>query len=435
VSLRLLLFDISKKTQTRKYYRFFKKTLLWNKEQHITYRNKRIQAQIQHFYKNSPFFKKKLDASGIDPFKIRSIDDLKVIPPLTREELMLHFDEILCQNKLKNAHYSTSSGTTGLPVKYAKDSDGFSAGVAVGYILWELAGWRFSHRQLHIWGNPSSVGKWNNPLSKIKSKIFNKKNIPSNLANTTEGLKEITQTIKHFKPQSIDGYTSSLLNLSDYILKNEIKIPKPKLVSSTAENLLPVQKDIIEKALGPVADLYGCGEINGIAIKPPGESRFFVFNPHIIVETEKVANGNLKEILVTDLDNQLLPFIRYKIGDLIDDVKTSNPGDPMYPLDYFTEIHGRQADLIYLPNGKVITPINLLAGTLFRNIGGIVKHKVIWEKNQLRFIFVTNEYYNAELAFSKITEYLKDYEVPFNINIVDDIKPGASGKYKYFEKL
>ena len=430
---QLKLFDLFKKSRINSYYNFFKPFTLQNREFIINYQNQKLKEQINHFYNESPYFKRILDREGVTPNQIKTREDLKSISPLTREDLKNSLDEMTCKKHKRNAHYSTSSGTTGLPVKYAKDVNGYSAGVAAGYILWEMAGWKLSYRQLHIWGNPTSVGKWNKPWSKMKSFIYNKKNIDSTLTNTPAGLAQVVKIIKKFKPQSIDGYTSALLNIATYIIQNNIKIIKAKIVITTAENLLPAQKEIIETALGPVADLYGCGEINGIAIKSPLDNKFIIFNPHVIVETETIENSELKEILITDLDNKLIPMIRYKVGDLIDEVKPPEKDDS-YPFEYFTKVNGRQVDLIYLENGKIISPINLLAGTLFRSIGGILKHKVIWENNILFFNFVIDRGFNHKIAQQKIFEYLKNYDVNFKIVIVDKILPDSTGKFKYFEK-
>jgi phenylacetate-CoA ligase len=434
MKVNLLLFDLVKGTRSNYFHRFFASTIKWSRTEIESYQKNKVKEQIEHFYNHSPFFRAKLINANIKPESIIELEDLKLIPPLTRDELKTCFSEMVCENRLKGARFSSSSGTTGNPVKYGKDKDGYGAGLGAGYLLWEIAGWRFSYRQMHIWGNPTSVKKWNKPMSRIKSWLYKKQNVDSTLTNTPEGLFKVVNLIRKFKPDSIDGYTSAIVNLAYFIKQNSITIPKAKIVITTAENLMPTHIDIIEETLGPVADLYGCGEINGIAIRKPNTQNYIILESHIIVETEETEIDGLKEILVTDLDNKLIPLIRYKVGDLIDEVKKPSSKNGIN-LSYFTKIYGRSVDLIYLPNGRVISPINMLAGTLFRKIGGIDKHKVMWDGNRLVFKFVINSNYSPNKTFDEINEYLKGYEVPFTIEVVSDILPDKNGKYKYFERL
>jgi len=432
--IQILLFDLAKGSKVNKFIKKYRTLINKNRKVVVEYQIHKLKKQVNHFYQNSEQFKKKLDSANINPKSITRIEDLKNIPILTRVELKNNLDTFISKNINRNKHFSSSSGTTGIPVKYGTDNDGFSAGKAAMYMLNQMAGWKSSYSQMHVWGNPTSIVKWNRKVSKIKSFIFNNINIDSTLTNSEEGLSQVVQQIKRFKPESIDGYTSAILNIALYIKKNNIVIPKPKIVITTAENLFSQHKQIIEEILGPVADLYGCGEINGIAIKPPKHSRYFIFNPHVIVETIETTSYGLKEILVTDLDNKLLPMIRYKVGDLIDNINSSKKDD-VYPFDYFTQIQGRTVDLINLPNGKILSPINLFGGTLFRTIGGIEKHKVIWNKKKLIFQFVVDKNYSHNKANCEISEYLKGYNVDFKIEIVDNILPDKNGKYKYFEKV
>jgi phenylacetate-CoA ligase len=431
---KILLFDLAKGSKVNQYLNKYETLLNKNRDDIIKYQTYRLKKQINHFYKNSEYFRNKMDFANINPNSIKQINDLKRIPVFTREELKNNIDSLVCQNIERNKHFSSSSGTTGIPVKYGTDNDGYSAGIAAGYLLNKMAGWQFSYRQLHIWGNPTSVKRWNKKTSKLKSLVFSKRNIDSTLTNTDEGLFQVIQQIKKFRPESIDGYTTAILNIALYIKKYNIDIPKPKIVITTAENLWTQHKQIIEEVLGPVADFYGCGEINGIAIKPPYHSRYIVFNPHVIVETIDIFLSGLKEILVTDLDNKLLPMIRYRVGDFIDEV--ISPGESDNPaFDSFSMINGRSVDLVNLPNGKTISPINLFGGTLFRKIGGIEKHKVIWDGEKFIFQFVTNQLYSHKTTTLEISKYLQEYMVDFEIEVVNNILPDKNGKFKYFEKV
>jgi phenylacetate-CoA ligase len=47
----------------------------------------RVREQVEHAYARSPFYRKKLDAAGVRPEQIRTLDDLRRLPFTTKDEL------------------------------------------------------------------------------------------------------------------------------------------------------------------------------------------------------------------------------------------------------------------------------------------------------------------------------------------------------------
>jgi phenylacetate-CoA ligase len=430
---QLILFDIAKGLKSNEYYNRFKSLHKLTREEIIDYQNVKLKKQIGFLYKSNKYFQKKLLESKINPQDITCKDDLKYIPPLERKDLQVYFGEMITQNVGK-VFFSSSSGTTGTPVRYAKDIEGISAGRGATLSLNQLIeNWALSNRHAHIWGNPSSVKRWSSIGSRLKAKVFNQANIDSTLTNSDDGLKLVTEVLKKRKPDCIEGYTSSIYNIALYVQKHSIRLPKLKNVITTGENLLPQHKDFIESILAPVSDFYGCGEVNGLAIRPSGTDRYYIADFHVVLEVVQREADKMKELLITDLDNKAFPLIRYKVGDMVDDIYQPER-DEAIPFSHFKTINGRTVDTIFLPNGKCIQPINLLGGTLFREIGGVKQHKVIWNKNKLIFVFAVDKSFNISFAKERISQYLEDYEVDFEIEIKDILHPGSSGKFKYFEK-
>lgn len=431
--LQPILFDLAKGTSVNSYYKKFKRFYFSSRAEVLNYQLEKLKELVCHFYVNNIFFQARLKEYGVSPENIKDLTDLDRIPILERKDLQNNFNSLLTSVKGK-LFYGSSSGTTGIPVKYAKDVNGLSAGQASGYCLWELAGWRFGQRKVHIWGNPTSIKKWDKLGSRLKSKVFNQLNVPSTLANSEQGLEIIINTISQYKPRCIEGYASSIFDLARFANEKGMSFPSVKRVLTTGESVLPRQKELVSKVFGPISDFYGCGEINGIAINTEGSDKFYIADYHVIVEAIDIEGNGNKEILITDLDNKAFPFIRYRVGDLIDGVFEPDDTD-LVPFSYFNFMSGRSVDTVYLPNGKCIQPINLLGGTLFRQIGGVKQHKVIWQNNQFKFVFSVDSNFNLVFAKTSIEEYLKEYNVGFSIEIVDQINSGSSGKFKFFERI
>ncbi len=246
----------------------------------------------------------------------------------------------------------SSSGSTGQPVKYLHDNNARSAGRAASYYGWLLTGWNFGDRGLHIWGNPNAVNvQWKKFPSKVKSKIFNVYKYPAFKLNDPNGFNEIISIIKKNKFSYVDGYTNAIYLLAKFIeVNNVMAVGRFKRVLTTGENLHGYQRDLIEKVLGPVYDCYGCGEINGIAYQNQFEKEYAIMDTNVYVEYDYNYHysNNEKPLVITHLHNFVMPFIKYKNGDM---AISSNLHSEKLGFSFLRTIEGRVSDIIELPNG------------------------------------------------------------------------------------
>ena len=424
-------FDFVKKTHILKYYKLFRSTLNWSSIQVKKFQEDRLLDIIRYSYENSQFYRRRFEENNLTPDNIKNPEDLNRIPPLTRTDLQQYLEEIKTGD-IKSSHLkSSSSGTTGIPVSYYLDKDGYSAGVAAGYFLWSLSGWEPGQRGIHVWGNPQSQKKWKTTGSKIKQLLFNQKYFPASDLNFASRIPGFFEVYNSFKPDYIDGYSQSLYSIAAYLKEQKATSLRVKNILGTAENLFDYQQETIEQYLGPFSNLYGFGEINGIAIKPSGSSRFLIADPRVYVESGHEYATGMKEIIVTDLYNRIMPLIRYQPGDLFSGLEENH--DKFSQFRAFEKLTGRTANIIELGDGRVIHPVNLLGGTFFRKFLYLRKHKVVWDGKQLEFIFEVEKDADPEETRVKIQEYLKDYDIPVTVRITDQILPGESGKYNYIE--
>jgi phenylacetate-CoA ligase len=127
---------------------------------------------------------------------------------------------------------------------------------------------------------------------------------------------EINAVITRFKPVYIEGYVSDLLAIPDHANLRDSNI---KVVFTTGEMLYESQREELSKKFNArVVSYYGSNEINAIAFECE-EGRMHVFDQHVILETLNAEGEQVWEksgdFYITDLDNQMMPFLRYRIGD------------------------------------------------------------------------------------------------------------------------
>lgn len=422
-----------KRTRVAQYYRVFNKCLSMDRFEILKLQNDKLKKLLIHAYETVPYYKQVFIEKAFDPFNLSDVNDLELLPVLTRDHIQQHNELMLSSAFEKRSLLrGSSSGTTGIPISYYMDKEGESAGVAAGYVLWSMSGWRFARRGVHIWGNQTSVERWNTLQSKLKNSLINQKNIASTLLNDPRGIQQVANELVRFNPATIDGYSSSIYTLANYFKSNNLSIKSVHRVLTTAENLEPFQQNLIEEVFAPVGDFYGSGEVQGIASKPAGESRYYILDPHVIVETVESGIEGMYEILLTDLDNYAMPLIRYKIGDMTDAILPPEQG-AKYPFHWFTKIHGRSSDIITLPNGKKFHPVNIFGGTLFRSFTNINRHKVVWNGQVLHFIFEVSSFNQDKELRQALLALLQPFEVAFTVEYTKQILPSVGGKYKYFE--
>jgi phenylacetate-CoA ligase len=425
--------DIAKGTQIRKQLHFYLKTLNWSREQVEDFQLIKLKKLLNHAYQNSDFYTKRFDEAGFNPDHLKSIDDLKKIRPLTRYDLQQNHSQILCKNHNPAKLYrGTSSGSTGEPVVYYHDSLARSSGGAVLYLAWQMAGWEFGMKGLHIWGNPRTVKvEWQRNSSKIKSLLFNIQRFPSYQLTDESKLDELVDLVVNEKFDYIDGYTNAIFLLAKRIKDKHISIKKLQCIMPTGETLHQYQRELINEILGPVYDLYGCGEIMGIAFQTKFNENYLIFEPHVVVEYDMdfQSDDNAYPLMITDLNNYSFPFIRYKNGDLAEPADIINK----LPFNTLKRISGRTSDIIELPDGGNLSVPSFFGSKLLRLVKGIRQYQIEKVTNDKIIINLVKDEEFTESENKIITESLNEYlagKINWEIKILDKIEESKTGKFK-----
>ena len=431
---RITLLDVFKKTDVLNHYLGYLKMMNQNKEMLDEYRLARFKKLVLHAYYTIDFYNDLYKNAKIKPEEIHTLSDIAKLPCIDRSLLQSYYESFTKQGSAKNAFKGSSSGSTGAPVRYETDVNGYSAGIASRYALFSLSGWSPGNKNYYIWGNKYSIRQWQTMMSKLRQKVFRQKNVPSTSITESSDLTSFIDDVIKFGPFSIEGYANSIHHLAmGFKAAGQAKPESLHVVFTTAENLDELKRKEIEEVFAPVSDLYGCGEINGIAIQPINQDRYYTLDPHVIVECLKQnLSDTLGEVVVTDLDNFHMPLIRYMPGDMIDGIRDYQQSD-FVPFSSFGRIYGRSGEFLTLPDKRKLYPVTIFGGTAFRKIPSIKKHKVIWDGLKLTMLFESSSQVDMVFLDQIVAGILKDYSLEYELHVVDKIRPDpVSGKFKYF---
>jgi len=435
--LMLPIYDIVKGYNIKRDYKVLLDISKWNREDVLGMQRKKLNRLIRHAYETTSFYKTRFDEQGLTPSDITGVDGLRKIPPLRREDIQNGYaDLISSEADLSRCYKGSSSGSTGQPVNYIQDLGGGSAGLAALYFGWSLAGWHFGQKYLTIWGNPTCVSEdWSRFSSKVKSWGFREVKVPAYSLIDDKSFRELLDLVKKGGFDYIQGYTNAIYLLANLASEMNESLPDVKGVLTTAENLFPYQRRLIEEVLGPVYDFYGCGEIMGVAFQCTTRDVYHLIDPHVIVEYgEQVDDAGNRELLITDLDNYAMPLIRYANGDM------GMPGDSApcicgLPFGKMKGVSGRVSDVIKTPEGGAFTVPSFFGSRLLKEIKGLVRYQAeLVDAHKLRIHLQVNQEYSKQyegLIIITLEEYIPD-SFGWEINYCDEIEMDDSGKFKLF---
>ena len=391
VIYRNLIFPVMefiKGTKIQKYLQWLNKTQWWKPRELEELQNKKLRTLIKHAYENVPYYHRLFKKLGLCPEDIKTKEDLQKVPILTKEDIRKNLPDLLARNisKLRfiEAH---SSGSTGEPLKYYVDKLAYSMGWAQTFRCWSWVGYRLGDPYVKISLNPRTK------LSKkIQDKLMRCVYIYSS-GISKDNLISYLNKMKNAK--IIRSYASSIFMLANMIKEIGIDykhIPTPKAITTTGETLYDHWRKRIEEVFNcEILDGYG-GESTPVAFECPMHEGYHICAESVITEilrdNEQVSPGEMGEVVITNLENWVMPFIRYKLNDLAtpsDDQCNCGRGLPM-----LESVQGRDTDIVITPNGSFLV-VHFFT-ILFEYIEGVDQFQVIQERiDKLKIKIVKNE--------------------------------------------
>jgi phenylacetate-CoA ligase len=149
-------------------------------------------------------------------------------------------------------------------------------------------------------------------------------------------------------------------------------------------------------------------------------------------DAERNYGENIGEVVLTDLDNYFMPFIKYKNGDVIETSDELCSCGRTLPL--IKKIEGRIVDSLMTPSGKFVHQVHfthLLDEFKWYKRYNIYKYQVVQEAKDKIIWNIVAESIPNEKEIEKLLMVLeKDFlGVELRINFVEDIPNEPSGKY------
>jgi phenylacetate-CoA ligase len=263
-----------------------------------------------HAYQNVPYYTELFNKIDFKPDKFHSFEDIRIIPFLTREIIQENFNKLISAKKIKGGCYgSTTSGSTGIPLKLLLDYDSFYKENAFIYYFRKALGYQFKDRLVTFRGIEFGTKFWKyNPTN--NETIFS----PFKLSRLT--LEFYLDKINEIKPSYLNGYFSSIYYFAKLLSENNQTLNfRLKGVFLISENINEDERLFVESFFN-ARSLTFYGHTERCVIAQEIKHNKYYFDPYYGL-TEKIQiSENSFEIVGTGFLNRTMPLIRYKTEDL-----------------------------------------------------------------------------------------------------------------------
>lgn len=421
-----------------RYLAHLEETQWWPWQDIQTFQMHKLVSLLQHAYKKVPFYQRRFADAGLRPEAIRGPDDLPRLPILTKSEIQNHCHELLAEGTdPSRLTENQTGGSTGHPLTFYQDSNYRAWKDADLLRNYRMAGYKLGMRWAFLWGSDYDAREHKGWFGYLKDRfIYNLLWINTfNLSVTT--LTEQVEQLIRFKPQILVAYVSSATLLARLAKELEIGDISLQAIQTSAEILTPNDRQLLEATFNcPVFNRYGCREVSNIAHECEAHNGLHILAENNLVEIVKENGqrgkpGEEGRIVVTNLNNYAMPFIRYDtedVGVYNDHVCPCGRGLPL-----LATVKGRSTDVFTSPSGK------LLHGEffthLFYKIRGVYQFQVLQETlENLLVRIVPTKNFNRASALSFLEEAIHRQGDPafrLRFELCDQIPPSPSGKYRF----
>lgn len=293
------------------------KSQWWSSDELMAFQWKETAALLDHVFATVPWYREKYRAAGIERGDIRGLEDVKKLPVLTRDELNAHREDLKSTTYKGRLLSHATGGSSGVPARFYITIESYDWRIAATHRVYGWTGCSLGERSLYLWGAP--IGKVPR-LKQVKLQMyrsFQRQLVFSTFSQTEESWMEIYRAALRFRPLLVVGYVSSTEQFCRFLLDKKLRIPGVKAVVAAAEPVFQPFRDIVREALdAPVFNTYGSREFMSIGGECEHHSGIHLNAENLLIETESPASAEPSPILVTDLHNYGMPFIRYEIGDV-----------------------------------------------------------------------------------------------------------------------
>jgi phenylacetate-CoA ligase len=407
----------------------------WSRDELTEFQNRRLREVVKTAYEKTKYYREVMDESGIAPDDIRSGEDLRKLPILTKEVVRSRGEDMLTGPKASRGWlHGHTSGTTGSPLSLWYDRKTAVATNAVDA----------RHKQWGGLGPGDWIGLFLGRMivSPTRTKppfwqtnYFQRQVWFSSFHLSEEHLPSYVSEIQRRGLRFLEGYPSTLFILGRHLLQRGERL-QMKAVFTSSETLHAIQREVIETAFGcSIHDFYGLAERVIFAGECEHHQGKHLSEEYGITEVvdqhgEPVPLGEPGALVGTSLHNEAMPLIRYQTSDV--SAIRSEPCPCGRTLLRMEDVATKAEDIVVTAEGRMISPSVLTHP--FKPFDQLEKSQVIQDRiDHLLVKLVSTGTFTPEQE-AQLLASLRERVGPsmeIDVEYCREIPREASGKFRW----
>jgi len=406
----------------------------WPLEQLESLRVRRLKALLIDAGRHVPYYRDLFTRLGFDPAQVTSTADLGRLPFLDKATIRAHTDALKSERAFGLARFNTG-GSSGEPLIFYIGNERVSHDVAAKWRATRWWGVDIGDPEIVLWGSPIELTSQDR-VRRFRDALMRTRLLPA-FEMSPEKVDGFIREIRAMRPRMLFGYPSAFAHIARHAEERGVRLDDLgiRVAFVTSERLYDHQRELIQRVFNcPVANGYGGRDAGFIAHQCPAGGMHLTHEDIIVEiidgEGRILPVGESGEIIVTHLATRDFPFIRYRTGDV--GVLDDRPCSCGRTLPLLKEVQGRSTDFLVARNGTVMHGLSLIY--IVRDLPGVRQFKIVQENLDLtRILLVTD----AAFEHSRLPEIERAAQarlgetVTVEIDLVDEIPPEQSGKYRY----
>ncbi|MBN2589426.1 MAG: methyltransferase domain-containing protein [Sedimentisphaerales bacterium] len=291
-------------------------------EQVRQYQLETLREILNIAYEKTKFYRQMFDSVGFNLNDFDSLDYLRKLPTINKQTIIDNLSDICTKNiNENNVDYVSTGGTSGIPLNFYINA-GRSA-IEYAYLIssWERAGYKLGMPMAVLRGRivrPDKNGLFHEYDPILKHHYYSSFHLTEeNMARYLKHITTIGQCFLHV-------YPSSASTLAKFILRSGRHAPKNiRGIISESEIVYPEQRQMVEEVFGcRLFSCYGQSEKVVLAAECEKSDNYHIWPTYGYFEllddegNPVTTPGQRGEIVGTGFINTVMPFIRYRTGDL-----------------------------------------------------------------------------------------------------------------------
>ncbi len=315
-----------------------------------------LRRLVEHAYQHCRYYRQTWDQLGVQPSQLKTPADIGRWPVIDRDTIREHREAM--RDPSAKLITKATGGSSGVPLQFDLDHESNDRRNAAWHRGYGWAGAEPGSRQLSLWGVP--LGE-RSTRARIKDSLYHalyRRRIVS-CFDSVDLAARFAAEVDHRRPDVIVAYTNPLYEVSRVFKSTGRTLGhRPRAIVVGAEKLHGFQRKEIEAAFGaPVFETYGSREFMLIGAECERHNGLHQTSEHLLVEVldddgAPTPDGEEGNVVITDLYNYGMPFVRYANGDRA--IAGFAQCECGRGLPLLRQVVGRRLDMLVATDGRAI---------------------------------------------------------------------------------